>query len=66
MKYGNGYDICGELSYSLYNSSGKKITKDEKFSSEFTIITKNVDSFRFSLLSEAQGTEISDHITLKI
>ena len=64
-KYGNGYDLCGKLTYTLLNANGQEFS-DERLSFNQTLSLNEADLLSFKLESEEYGTELTDTMILKI
>lgn len=64
-KYGNGYDVCGELVYELLGPDGQ-LFSDERLFFERTVDPSGADAFSLTLESEKVGTEVAREVTLQI
>lgn len=61
LTYGNGYDKCGPLSYTLFNEDGTKQVRPSWLIFEYEMRTNDQDDIFINLLAEPTGvtTEIT-------
>ena len=65
VTYGNGYDKCGNLTYSWLNLTSLPF-ENENFSYNSTVIDREADTFWQNLTSFPTGTTLYDYFTLKM
>jgi len=64
LTYGNGYDKCGPLSYTLLNEDGTKQVRPSWLNFEYDVRTNDQDDIYINLLAEPTG--ITTEVTLQL
>jgi len=54
LSYGNGYDKCGSIEYTLFDEKGQPFSL-ANFGNSIVSVTDNADSLDFGLQSFAEG-----------
>ena len=64
LTYGNGYNICGPMTYSLINKVDD-VVNESWIEFEFVSILNQADKLFFNVISEPEGTRHDESLRLK-